>query len=111
MSKTTSSVNRGHLKNQQTHKPTKTQQILDLKNPVNALLHVIGNFNSRQKGEAPNLKIDLLILATQRRKNEKVQEWVPGPDGNIGHSGNHLLPGHTESAATQGTITSDRNPN
>lgn len=37
--------------------------------------------------------------------------WVPGPDGNIGHSANHLLQGHPASAATYETMTSDRNPN
>ena len=62
-------------------------------------------------GESPGLKTDLLILTIPRRKYEKVKEWVPVQDGNIGHSGNHLLQGHAESAATYGTIGSDGNPN
>lgn len=56
MSKTRSSVSRSHLK---TH--THTQQILDLKNPVNEIKNIIVKLNSRQKGESPKLKIELLI--------------------------------------------------
>lgn len=46
---------------QKSFKNTHTQQILDLKNPVNEIKNIIVKLNSRQKGESPKLKIELLI--------------------------------------------------
>lgn len=60
-----------------------------MKRQGSKIKNIIGNFNSRQKGESPELKTDLLILTHTRRKNEKVKERVPVQEGNMGHSGSH----------------------